>query len=220
MGVSKTIAFLPFRSGSKGILDKNIKHLLGKSLYKYALDATVAVKELDQIIIGTDYPQAMFTNYLKEDSRVTYWDRTGTKGISDTASTELAIEEMVLALGITPDTNIILVQVTNPFIDSNIIDRAIGWYKGTGTLFSVVPFDRYLWGENKDLVYYEKREIRQDMKSMYLENGALYIFNIREFLESGDRMNKPLDFIEMKKESIFEIDDNDDWNIIEKLIRF
>lgn len=50
----KNIAIIPARSGSKGVKNKNIRIVCGKPLVAYTLEAALASKKIDQIIVSTD----------------------------------------------------------------------------------------------------------------------------------------------------------------------
>jgi CMP-N,N'-diacetyllegionaminic acid synthase len=50
------LAVIPARGGSKGIPDKNIKSLCGKPLIYYTIEAALAAKTIDRIILSTDDP--------------------------------------------------------------------------------------------------------------------------------------------------------------------
>ena len=52
--MSKIVALIPARSGSKGIRDKNIRHLAGYPLLAYSINAAKRSKLVDRIIISTD----------------------------------------------------------------------------------------------------------------------------------------------------------------------
>ena len=54
MNISKVLAIIPARSGSKGILHKNIR-LLGKHpLFSYSIGAASICKNIDRVIVSTD----------------------------------------------------------------------------------------------------------------------------------------------------------------------
>lgn len=53
----KILAVIPARGGSKGISGKNIKPLLGKPLIAYTIEEALKVKEIDKVIVSTDYPE-------------------------------------------------------------------------------------------------------------------------------------------------------------------
>lgn len=54
MLVNKIYAIIPARSGSKGILDKNIQMLGGKPLIAYSIEVAKLVPEINRIIVSTD----------------------------------------------------------------------------------------------------------------------------------------------------------------------
>jgi CMP-N-acetylneuraminic acid synthetase len=216
-----TIVILPFRKGSKGIPDKNIKEIAGKPLFEYTLEAVMGVSYdlVSEIVIATDYPENMFSKYMNKDYRITFWNRNGTLGISDCATTELAIKELSDSANFNPLDTLVLIQITNPLLETKHLESALRKYRGEGTLFSVVPFGRYLWTENKKLVHFPGRNRRQDQEELYLENGSFYIFNYSDFNLSGDRMNDPIDFFIMPKKSLIELDDTEDLEIMKALLK-
>ena len=59
----------------------------------------------------------------------------------------------------------------------------------------------------------------QNINGHFVENGSFYIFYRKNFLKFKNRLHKKIGIYEMPKESIFEIDDYDDLNIVKKLIR-
>ena len=54
MSKKKIIAIIPARSGSKGIIDKNIKCLNNKPLIAYTIDAAIRCKFIDYVFVSTD----------------------------------------------------------------------------------------------------------------------------------------------------------------------
>jgi CMP-N,N'-diacetyllegionaminic acid synthase len=58
--MSKTLALIPARAGSKGVLDKNIRLLGGHPLMAWTIAACKKANLIDQIIVSTDS-----TNYAK-----------------------------------------------------------------------------------------------------------------------------------------------------------
>ena len=50
----RTVAIIPARSGSKGIIDKNLKLLYGKTLLEWSIEACKKSNFIDQIIVSTD----------------------------------------------------------------------------------------------------------------------------------------------------------------------
>ena len=52
--MSNIVAIIPARSGSKGVQDKNVKHLSGKPLFAYSIVAAQSAKMIDRVIVSTD----------------------------------------------------------------------------------------------------------------------------------------------------------------------
>ena len=48
------VALIPARSGSKGVIDKNIKQLNGKPLIKHSIDDALECKNISDVFISTD----------------------------------------------------------------------------------------------------------------------------------------------------------------------
>ena len=48
------VALIPARSGSKGVLDKNIKMLGGRPLIEWSIAACLASKVIDKVVVSTD----------------------------------------------------------------------------------------------------------------------------------------------------------------------
>lgn len=51
---TKILAYIPARSGSKGIIGKNIKNFLGKPLIAYPIEQALALQLIDRVIVDTD----------------------------------------------------------------------------------------------------------------------------------------------------------------------
>lgn len=54
MSKPNVLATICARGGSKGVVGKNIRELLGKPLIQYTLDCAIKTKSIDEIIISTD----------------------------------------------------------------------------------------------------------------------------------------------------------------------
>jgi N-acylneuraminate cytidylyltransferase len=52
--MSEIVAFIPARSGSKGLVDKNIKLLNGHPLLAYSVRAACLTKGIDRVMVSTD----------------------------------------------------------------------------------------------------------------------------------------------------------------------
>ena len=48
------LAIIPARSGSKGLPDKNIKHLCGKPLLAWSIESALDSQYIDEVVVSTD----------------------------------------------------------------------------------------------------------------------------------------------------------------------
>lgn len=54
IGGKKVLALIPARAGSKGLPDKNIRPLMGKPLLAWPIEAALAARAVDRVILSTD----------------------------------------------------------------------------------------------------------------------------------------------------------------------
>ena len=210
------ISIVPIRSGSKGIPHKNIKLLNGKPLVWWVLNS-LEKSVVDSIIVATDKD---YVNIIKSFnfSKVEIFIRDP-KNSRDDSSTEDVLIEVIKTLNINDD--ILLSQSTSPLTKYYDYDEAIKKYKNYDSLLSVVKQYRFIWDKNgKSLNYdYTKRPRRQDFDGQYVENGAIYINHSDNILKYKNRLSGKIGLYEMSEDTYYEIDDKNDWIIIENLIK-
>ena len=66
---------------------------------------------------------------------------------------------------------------------------------------------------------YKKRARSQNMQNLIIENGAIFIFNVKKFLKFKNRIFGKFDFYEMDENKSFDIDNFQDLKIVKKLIK-
>jgi len=219
--MSKYVAFIPVRGGSKGIPCKNIKLLNGKPLLQYVIDAAVAVEEIDNVVIATDSDEIrnVVQSLFGEIDKVSIFDRDPVTA-TDEASTESAMLDFAARFD-QPFENIILIQATSPLLKPNQLKEGIKKYEieNLGGLVSVVEQKRFIWQDNTPVNYSpENRSRRQNFKGHFIENGAFYITSRKLLLENKCRISEPYGTYTMPLESYYEIDEPEDWTIIENIL--
>ena len=216
----RIIAFIPVRGGSKGIPGKNIKPLAGKPLVCYGIDAALNTKAIDKVVISTESQEirAVIDAYYGVNNKIGIFDRDPSTA-TDTASTESAMLDYGEKHSF---DHVILIQATSPLISSEDINGGIQKYLGGsfGGLLSVVRQKRFTWSEDGPLNYDPQfRPRRQDFDGFLVENGAFYITSRENLLKTRCRMTAPYGVYEMPEDSYFEIDEPEDWLIVEGLIK-
>ena len=214
------VAFIPVRGGSKGIPLKNIKEFCGKPLLYWTAKAANDCDYIDKVYICTDSERIKEVALSMGLSKVEVIGRSSYTA-TDTASTESAMLDFANTYA---SKDIILIQATSPLLEKSDLDGACRKYiEGKyDSLLSVVRQKRFIWKEELDEVtpvnyYPNKRPRRQEMEGYLVENGAFYITKSSCLLKSGCRISGKIGFYEMNEKTYFEIDEPEDWVIMEKV---
>lgn len=218
----RVIAFIPVRGGSKSIPLKNIKPLCGKPLVCWNIEALEACVQVDEIIVATDSDEIWNVvegcGYLK-----THLYRRSAENANDTASTESVMLEYIERAGLDVGDVFMLVQATSPLTQTKHFSEALNVYaKGEyDSILTCVRNKRFFWNEDGVSMNYDykNRPRRQNYNGMLMENGAFYVNTVGNILESGNRLSGKIGIYEMPSYTATEIDEPDDWLIIEDLIR-
>lgn len=202
---------IPARSGSKGIIGKNIIDFCGKPLLAWSILQAKESERVSDVYVSTD-----------GDNIAQIAKQYGAKVIerppstaTDTASSEAAIMHAVTEIEKSSGSNIyIFLQATSPIRRKGDISSAVktfleGQYD---SLFSMAILEDYcLWkyknNELSSFTYdYRNRGRRQDRDALYLENGSIYIFKKEILLHYQNRLGGKIGMYEMPVECSYEID--------------
>ena len=224
------IAFIPVRGGSKSIPLKNIKTISGKPLVYWTVKAACACPCIDIVYVATDSEKIRETvESFKAGTEANLFSKAAVIGrsaasASDTASTESAMLEFAREYSF---DHIVLIQATSPLLRSDDLRRGFEIYntKGTDSVLSVVRQRRFHWRTDTDGfahaanydVYHRPR--RQEFDGYLVENGAFYITSREGLLRSRNRVSGNIKVVEMNEDTFFEIDEPDDWIIVEALMK-
>lgn len=218
----KTIAFIPVRGGSKSIPLKNIKPFCGKPLVCWNIEALEACPEVDEIIVATDSDEIWNTVESHSYKKTSLYRRSA-ENACDTASTESVMLEYIHHANLHADNIFMLVQATSPLTETMHFTEALQMYaKGEyDSIITCVRNYRFFWNENGTSMNYDymNRPRRQDFKGLLMENGAFYINKVNNILKNGNRLGGKIGVYEMPEYTATEIDEPDDWIILENLMR-
>ena len=214
------VAFIPVRGGSKSIPLKNIKMIAGKPLVYWVAKAASESAYIDIVYIATDDDKIKEVIEKFGLRKVIVVGRERSTA-TDTASTESAMIEFAAKHNF---DNIILIQATSPLLTENDLNGGFELYKedDTDSVLSVVRQKRFQWEiDDRGFAYAVNYDIfnrprRQEFKGYLVENGAFYITSKERLLETGNRMSGKIKAYEMDASTYMEIDEPDDWLIIER----
>ena len=217
------IAFIPVRGGSKSIPLKNIKKINGYPLVYWTVKAASESSNIDNVFVATD--SGIIEKTVKKFNlpKVTVCGRSA-ESASDTASTEFAMLEFAHKYEF---DNIILIQATSPLLKSEDIDGGFELFNSNDcdSVLSVVRQYRFIWENDrngfaapKNYDFYN-RPRRQDFSGYIMENGAFYITSRDALIKTECRISGRIKAYEMPENTAFEIDEPNDWIIIEQLMK-
>ena len=217
----QSVAIIPLRAGSKSIVNKNKKKLLGRPLFTWVLGEAIR-SNLSKVYIFTDDSDIL--DYIQKE--YTWTDKVegmlrSAASATDTASTEMAMFEFAEKIKYNFDT-LCLLQATSPLTTVQDINKTLAKIseEGYDSALTVVESKRFIWNEaGKSLNYdYLKRPRRQEFEGMLIENGAVYACTKAQFQASKNRLGGKIGIVKMHEDTLIEIDEPTDWTIVESLI--
>jgi N-acylneuraminate cytidylyltransferase len=217
------IAIVPLRSGSKSIKNKNIKTLAGHPLCYYALKALCDNIAITQVIVATDSEEYKKVIRKFGFDKIEFYKRSK-ESCTDTASTEFLLLEVINKYNFNNNTNVLLCQVTDPFLLSSDIDNAIFKmrYEKSSSVVSCTICKKFFWTEDGKHINYlpSKRPRRQDPHNwFYYENGSFYISSVGAIKKSKCRISGKISIYEMDPLYSYDLDEPEDWAIVENLMK-
>lgn len=217
-----TIAFIPVRGGSKSIPLKNIKPFCGKPLVCWNIEALEACDEVDEVVVATDSNEIWNIVETQNYKKTKLYLRS-TENACDIASTESVMLEYINKTQLAKDIVFMLVQATSPLTQTIHFSEALQMY-GEGlydSILTCVRNYRFFWNEDGTSMNYNfmNRPRRQEFKGLLMENGAFYINTVKNILSNGNRLGGKIGIYEMPDYTAFEIDEPDDWWIMENQMR-
>ncbi|MCP3032736.1 acylneuraminate cytidylyltransferase [Halobacillus sp. A1] len=217
----KTTAIIPLRKGSKSIVNKNKKKILGRPLFTWVLGEAIA-SNLDEIYIYTD--DESIINFVKNEYKWTtkvYVMVRSEKSATDEASTEFAMKEFSAKIQYNFDV-LCLLQATSPLTTKEDINKSLEKLVNNkyDSCLSVVEYKRFFWNEEGVSINYDynNRARRQDFKGTLVENGAVYVTTKSQFIHSGNRLGGNIGIVKMPEDTFTEVDEPDDLVVVEKLL--
>lgn len=218
----QVIAFIPVRGGSKSIPLKNIKPLCGKPLVCWNIEALEVCDAVDEVVVATDSDE-IWKTVESQNYKKTHLYRRSAQNASDTASTESVMLEYIDYAKLSKNDIFMLVQATSPLTEAVHFTEALQVY-GEGkydSMLTCVRNYRFFWNEDGSSMNYDymNRPRRQVFTGMLMENGAFYINTVGNILTNGNRLGGKIGIYEMPEYTATEIDEPDDWMILERLMR-
>mgnify|MGYP001169568875 CR=1 FL=1 len=202
----KIWAFIPARSGSKSIKDKNIKFFCGKPLIYFTLKVLKKIK-VDKIVFSTDSPK--YIKIAKKYSNIEVHLRS--KKNSRDRSTDLEVFQEFIKKNKTLPEFFLHLRPTTPFRRAKVVNEAIKKFMKVHNKFSalrsisklsntgfrtLIIKKKILYSMNDNSPFMDKLNIaRQNFVDTYMANGYVDIVKTKTLLKKNIHGNKVYPFL-------------------------
>lgn len=226
MEKNKVAFFLPTRSGSQRVVNKNTRDFAGieGGLLKVKLNQLVNTKNFSSIILSTNDKECIkiAQEFKHTDSRLQIIERPNELCL-DTTNLQDLIKYVPT---ITDAEHIVWGHVTTPIADASVYDAAVEEYlkqKGTAdSLVSVVELKNFLLNAKGKLIN-NTTDIpwprTQDLDPLYEINHVMFIASRDVYLKQANRIGMNPILFKMDKIKSFDIDWPEDFQIAEILYK-
>lgn len=221
--MSKTVAIITARGGSKRIPRKNVRDFLGHPVIKYSIDAAMAAGCFDEIMVSTD-DRGIAAVAERCGAKVPFMRSEAAS--DDFATTADVIDEVIskYAKQAKVFKYACCIYPAAPFISPGTLRKGFEILQASGA-DSVVPVVRFsfpiqrafkmesgkvsmIWPENRD-----KRS--QDLMPAYHDAGQFYWLKVESFLGKKALFTENTLGLEIPGAEAQDIDNEEDWKVAE-----
>ncbi len=221
------IAIIPARGGSKGLPGKNIRPLLGKPLIAYAIESALGARSIDRVVVSTDDPE--IAAVARRFGGEVPFMRPAELATDTAAAVDnyiYTVDRLARESGRAIDSFAVLLP-TAPLRTSDDVDRAVEMFieRNADSVVSYTPeahpvrWHKYL---NPDGTFVDilgdSLANRQDIRTSYYPNGAVYVFRTALILERRYYSDRSYAYVMPRSRSV-DIDTLDDFAFAEFLMR-
>jgi CMP-N-acetylneuraminic acid synthetase len=223
--MSKYLAIIPARAGSKRLPNKNMLELEGKPLVAWSIEAALNSRYIDKVLVTSDDQNIL---NLSKKYKVDAVNRP--KRLSSDTSTTYDVVEHALSLQEEGFEYVVLLQPTSPLRTEKHIDEAVKLLeiKNADAVISVCEVEHPVqWSmslsDNKDMSEFIKKidtKRSQELEKNYRLNGAIYICNMKKLLENKTFFLESNIFAYvMSREDSVDIDEEIDFKLAELIVK-
>lgn len=227
------ISIIPARSGSKGIIDKNIQNFNGKPLIAWTIEQSLQCKQICDTYVSTDSKNYALISE-KFGAKVPFLRPSN---ISKDLSTDYEFVNHFINNTTFEYKDIIQLRPTFPIRKSSLITSCIDTYYEnyneidslrTVTCTTKSPFKMYTIDSNKKqlIPLFETfgnikqpyNQCRQILPDTYLHNGCIDIFKKSTIYEHKNVTGEHIYPYVMNEHDGVDIDIHDDWKLAENIL--
>lgn len=219
--MTKTVAIIPARGGSKGIPRKNMRLMNGKPLISYAIENAINCKRIDSVVVSSDSDEILA--YAKQFTGVIALNRASSLA-HDAITLDPVIYDAVQQsediLGEKFEV-VVTLQPTSPLLTAETLSKAIGDFESgdADTMISVINSPHLSWRKDGAAIVpaYSERLNRQQLPPNYLETGA-FLITRRACINETSRIGESVSVFEVPEDEATDIDTWRDWTVCEAVL--
>lgn len=216
----KFAALLPMKGHSERVKNKNLRDFNGRPLFYHVLNTLMHCKYILNVYIDTDSEEIVkqAKHFFPEVSII----ERPQKLCGDMVSMNAIIEHDMDVIG---EEYYIQTHTTNPLLSVETLNRGCEMFLADrdryDSLFSVNRLQTRLYDKDAQAVNHNPDKLirTQDLPPLYEENSNLYIFSRESFRESGARIGKRPQMMEMNRLESIDIDEETDFILAEQVGR-
>ena len=218
----KNLCIIPARGGSKRIPRKNIKYFLGKPIIVYSIEAALASKMYDEVMVSTD-DEEIAAVARKYGASVPFMRSEASA--NDYATTADVINEVLdcyAQMGKTFDSFTCLYS-TAPFVSAGRLKEAYSMIKDDiYSVFTCVefsyPIQRALHIVNGKISMLQPQYLKsrsQDLEKTYHDAGQFYVCIIDDFKKTNSLWGTNTAGLVLSEFEVQDLDTLTDWALAE-----
>ena len=229
MKKNKTICIIPARGGSKGLKNKNIRHVDGHPLIAYVITLAIKAKIFDEVLVSTDNKKIAQIS-KKYGAKVPFLREK--KYAQDLTTTEETLQN---ALNVYEKQNSVKFDIcvymtaTDIFRQVSDIKKAVNILKknkNVESVFSVRPTHKNFWYKNKSAKFerilksmkdYSSRQIK---KPIFREDTGIVCASRAYLWRQGRRIGDNIKIIINKNPIDIDIHDDYDMFLVRKTFEY
>lgn len=226
----RVLGLVAARGGSKGLPGKNIKPLLGRPLIAWTIGAALAAPSLDAVVVSTDDAD-IAAAAQSAGARVPFMRPPELAG--DTASSVDVVLHAIDTLAQAGERFdlVVLLEPTSPLREADDIERSLALLvsERVEAVVSVCraeavhPAFMYRRDERGRLQPFLERQPtglrRQEIEALYFLEGTVYVSRIEALRSRRSFYHEQTASYEVPKWKSLEIDDMDDFLMVEALLK-
>lgn len=222
------ISIVPVRAGSKGLVNKNIRSIYSKPLYRYTVDFALTAGT-QQVFITTNIKEILSAPYEKN---ITVTERNNLLCQDDTPMSSVILDFLTQGKGskIDDDQTIVLLQATSPLRRKLDLLKALelfGDSKSTDLMMAVTQAGnealKYGYIVNGSFNHISEPRLcfenRQSLPKLFKPTGAFYIFKAGWYRTNKSFATTATSAYEIPNDQSLDIDSLVDLNRFKAIIK-